>query len=421
MKDQSIISIRQLTILTALFIIGSAILIIPSSLAEEARQDGWLSALLSLGLGLLVIPLYSALCRRYPGQSIAEYCELILGKVLGKAVSLCFIIGFALTTAALTLRDIGDFITMQIMPETPAVATHIVFMFIIIFGAYLGIEVFARGAEIFFPWVLLLFICFILFVMPQVEVKQFLPVLERGFVPVIRGGLTFFCFPFLDMAILLLILPSVKNQGKVANALLWGCIIGGAFLIITTLLSILALGAESTARHMYPTYALAKKISLGNFLERIEAVMAVIWFLTTYFRMALLLYATAVGLAQSLKLAEYRFLIIPLGMITVSWSILFIPNSSYLSKLLDHWATYALLPGLVLPLLLLLVDMYRSNAQAKTQQEEDAPQNESCKEQRFATTDESTSPDRGGGSDVPMDVAPAVLRPSSGRTSPPER
>ncbi|MCU6339551.1 spore germination protein, partial [Enterobacter quasiroggenkampii] len=154
------------------------------------------------------------------------------------------------TTAALTLRDIGDFITMQIMPETPAVATHIVFMFIIIFGAYLGIEVFARGAEIFFPWVLLLFICFILFVVPQVEVEQFLPVLERGFVPVIRGGLTFFCFPFLDMAILLLILPSVKNQGKVANALLWGCIIGGAFLIITTLLSILALGAESTARHM---------------------------------------------------------------------------------------------------------------------------------------------------------------------------
>lgn len=420
MKDQSIISIRQLTILTALFIIGSAILIIPSNLAEEAQQDGWLSALLSLGLGLLVIPLYSALCRRYPGQSLAEYCELILGRLLGKAVSLCFIIGFALTTAALTLRDIGDFITMQIMPETPAEATHILFMFVIIFGAYLGIEVFARGAEIFFPWVLLLFICFILFVVPQVEVKQFLPVLEHGFMPVIRGGLTFFSFPFLDMAILLLILPSVKDKDKVANALLWGCIIGGAFLIVTTLLSILTLGAESTARHMYPTYALAKKISIGNFLERIEAVMAVIWFLTTYFRMALLLYATAVGLAQALKLAEHRFLIIPLGMITVSWSILFIPNSSYLSKLLDHWATYALLPGLILPLLLLLVDMYRSNAQAKTQQEENALQNESCKEQG-ATTNGSTSSDKGGGSDVPMDDDPAALRSISGRTSPPER
>ncbi|MCY9580093.1 GerAB/ArcD/ProY family transporter [Paenibacillus alvei] len=418
MKDKSIISMRQLTILTALFIIGSAILIIPSNLAEEAKQDAWLSALVSLGLGLLVVPIYSALCRRYPNQSLAEYCESILGKILGKTVALCFIIGFALTTAALTLRDIGDFITMQIMPETPIEAIHIFFMLVIIFGASLGVEVFARGAEIFFPWVLLLFICFVLFVVPQIEVKQLLPVLERGMIPVLRGGLTFFSFPFLDLAVFLLILPSVKRKDKVTSALLWGCIIGGTFLMITTLLSILVIGADNTARHMYPSYALAKKISLGNFLERLEAVMAVIWFLTTYFRLVLLLYASAIGLAHSLRLSEHRFLIFPLGMIVVAWSILFIPNTAYLDKLLDHWATYAVLPGLVLPIILLVADSYRSNSK---QPNDKLSLNDDGSQQASGAADASNSSLLGGAGVIPMDNDPTSVLPSSGQTTPPER
>ncbi|MDQ0493800.1 hypothetical protein QOZ95_001962 [Paenibacillus brasilensis] len=39
----------------------------------------------------------------------------------------------------------------------------------------------------------------------------------------------------------------------------------------------LVLGPDITARNIYPGYALAKKISIGHFLQRIEAIMATMW------------------------------------------------------------------------------------------------------------------------------------------------
>ncbi|MGW9530536.1 GerAB/ArcD/ProY family transporter [Paenibacillus terrae] len=46
------ISSRQLLILTILFTIGTAILVIPSVMAATAKQDAWIGALVGVGAGL---------------------------------------------------------------------------------------------------------------------------------------------------------------------------------------------------------------------------------------------------------------------------------------------------------------------------------------------------------------------------------
>lgn len=51
------------------------------------------------------------------------------------------------------------------------------------------------------------------------------------------------------------------------------------------------MGAEITARQVYPSYIFAKKINIAHFLERIEAIMAGIWFLTIFFKLTLCFYA----------------------------------------------------------------------------------------------------------------------------------
>lgn len=56
MLENGKISIRQFTILVILFTVGGSILIVPSGLASEAKQDGWIAGLLALGIGLLIIP-----------------------------------------------------------------------------------------------------------------------------------------------------------------------------------------------------------------------------------------------------------------------------------------------------------------------------------------------------------------------------
>ncbi|UZM97820.1 GerAB/ArcD/ProY family transporter [Lysinibacillus sp. MHQ-1] len=45
----------------------------------------------------------------------------------------------------------------EVMPETPTLAFALLFSIIIMYAAYLGLETFARSAEILFPMFILIF------------------------------------------------------------------------------------------------------------------------------------------------------------------------------------------------------------------------------------------------------------------------
>ncbi|MDQ6420225.1 endospore germination permease [Paenibacillus sp. LHD-117] len=357
-KHQKITN-RQFAIIVALYIIGIAILIIPSYLTVAAKQDAWIAAILTVGAALAIIPLYNALGRRFPDKTFAEYTEEILGRWIGKAVSFLFFIGFPFLIAALTLRGIGDFMTTQVIPETPIQAVHILFMAVVVMGARLGLEPLVRAAEIFFPWIMLLFALLVVFISPQIKLDNLLPIMEGGIKPIVMASIPFFSFPFLDLAMLLMIYPYVNQTEKAGKAMFIGVLIGGIILCVITALSILVLGADQTARNTFPSYVITKNISIGDFLERIEAIMAIIWFITSYFRLALLFYITALGLTQCLNLRDYKVITLPLAMIVLVFSITAAPHSIYLMNFIPVGGVYAPTYGLLLPILLLSVAVVR--------------------------------------------------------------
>ncbi|WP_255264031.1 GerAB/ArcD/ProY family transporter, partial [Peribacillus butanolivorans] len=151
------ISARQFAILVILFSIGTTILVIPKSLAQEVKQDAWITAVIGIGIGLLLVAFYIAIGRMFPTMTLVEINETLLGKWLGKAVSLTFIF-FALYSTATLLFFVGNFLTTEIMPDTPIEAIHILFTCILIMGIRLGLEPLARSAELLFPIFVFLFI-----------------------------------------------------------------------------------------------------------------------------------------------------------------------------------------------------------------------------------------------------------------------
>ncbi|MDF2723573.1 MAG: spore gernimation protein [Paenibacillus sp.] len=358
--DSSKISARQLEILLMLYLIGSAIIVIPSSLASEAKQDAWIASLLSPAIGLLLLPIVIRLANRFPGLALTDYIEIILGKRLGKIVSIWFLATFPFLIAFYTLRDIGFFLTMQIMPETPVEAIHIAIFIVIIFGVRLGLESLARVAEILFPLIILLFALLFVFIIPQIKTTNILPVMEDGVKPVIRASFPYISFPFFEIINFLMLVPHVNRPEKAGRAMFTGIVLAGCLLFVTTLLTVLVFGGQLTSLLMYPSYELAKKINIGNFLQRIEIIMAMIWFITIFFRLILLFYVSVVGFARVIRAADYRFLTIPLGGITVVMSLVVYRNIAHLLEFIPVWASFAYINGLLLPTLLLVVAVWRN-------------------------------------------------------------
>lgn len=269
--EKEIISSRQFTIITFLYSIGTAILIIPSSITGAAKQDAWIAACIGVVLSLLAVKLFLTLANQTPSLNFVEANEKILGRFFGKITASCFLILTFLSAGEL-LYFIGIFMKTEVMPETPTLAFALMFSIIIMYAAYLGIETFARSAEIIFPAFVFIFIFFMVCITPQIHFENIQPLLEAtktSMLYSIARFMSIFSFPLL---VLLILYPAGVNvQPSAQKGLYFGTILGGIVLITLIVLSILVLGPENTSSRTFPSYALAQRISIGNFCSALKS------------------------------------------------------------------------------------------------------------------------------------------------------
>lgn len=353
------ISGRQFTILVILFSVGTTILVIPGSLANEVKQDAWITAIIGTALTFLVVALYIVIGRMFPAKTLVEIMETILGKWFGKIISLSFAF-ISYIAASELLYYVGNFLTTQILHDTPIEIIHIVFACILIMGIRLGLETLARTAELFFPIFILLFVLLTVSVLltPDLwKLQNIQPMLNSGIKPMIRAVIIFLSVFSFPLIVLLMIFPISVKQPKAAEKPFFIAIgIAGVCLIILITLTILVLGPDSSARQMYPSYNLARMIKIGGFLQRLEAILAIMWFITIFFKMAIYFYAALISFVQTLNIKDYKPFTFPLGMIMVMISFISHPNVTHSAKF-DYqiWPVYSFIYGIALPLLLLLI------------------------------------------------------------------
>lgn len=354
MNKKGQITSFQFIILLFVFIIGDEVAILPSLQAADAKQDGWLVGLISLIIGVcLILFIYYPLSRLSPKKTFVEYSEEILGKWLGKILVSIFIL-YSFYYAALSLRYTGDFTTSQILPRTPPMVIYILFAIIIVMGVSLGIETLARSFELFYIPLILVLLLITFCLLPVSDIRNLQPICEDGLRTILRGSLTFVSLPFVELIFFLMIVPFVHPQEKVKRAWVIGTILGGLFIIAFTAVNILVLGVNITAETLYPGWKIGKRVSIGEFFQKIEITINMIAYFDLYCRIVFCFYCAHAGLIQLFRIKNPRALVLPLGILLVLVTKLVSTDTSYLFHLnryrpfLDFFCAF-------LPALLLLV------------------------------------------------------------------
>ncbi|MDM5333895.1 endospore germination permease [Ureibacillus composti] len=354
------ISSGQFLVLVTLFSVGTSVLIVPSALAAQAKQDAWVVAIVSTVIGLFIIWLFCLLAQWFPQFTFVQMNEKILGKWLGKVASLLFVL-MCLLYASTLLYYSGTFLNTHIMPNTPMAALSILMMLVIVMGVRLGLETIARSAELLIFWFFILFILLLIFISPEVKVENIQPILESSPKTILQTSITLLEVTSINAIVLLMIFPAFINNIKQAKkAFFIGNLLSGFIIIILTFYCVSVLGVYSTASELYPGYELAQRINIGDFIQRIEAFMAAQWIIALYFKTTIYFYGAVYGFAQIMNLKDYRPLTTPFGIIVVVLSLIIYPNVVYLQEWI---ATTGLLfsysIGLFLPLLLIVVYVIR--------------------------------------------------------------
>lgn len=354
MQKEQITDKEAILVLT-LFILGSTLII---GIGGESKNDAWIAGIIGVMMFLPMLLVFSRILFLYPGKDVFDILNIIFGKIIGRMISVLYI-GYAFHLGALVLRNFGEFNTAVAIPETPMLVAVLCLGLVCIVAVRLGIEVLGRTTAYFFPILLFILVVVELLSLPKVHLNYLKPILGNGLRPVLKGGFLTFSFPFAETVLFLGVFSSLKTKKASFKVYLWGTMLSAALIILTTLRNITVLG-NMLGSYYFPSYAAVSRISIGDFLQRIEVTVAIVFIFGAFVKSSICLLVVCKGLGKMFKLKNYRSIVIQTGLLMIYFSYIVYDNS----KEMKDWAFkvypyYAFPFQVILPLMIWIFAEYK--------------------------------------------------------------
>lgn len=335
---------------------ATAVVFLPAITAKFAKQDAWMAAAISTIPGILVILIVTELGRRFPGKTIMEYLQILLGNWIGKAVGVLYLF-FFLHTNGVIIREFGELLVTMMMTRTPIIVIHTVFIALAAYAVRSSLEVLGRLLELTYPWVLILYAAILLFALQKAEFHRLLPMLENGFKPILLGSVTPSGWRG-EVVLLVMLLPYLAEPSKGRKLGIRAVIIIGVILVANAAINTAIFGPE-VARLVFPTFTISSKLLVGGFL-RVDVIIIINWLAGMLTKISIFYYAAVLGTAQLLNLKDYKPVVLPIGVILTALSILVVENSVEIpAYFTSGYPPFAYLFEWVIPLILLMIAMAR--------------------------------------------------------------
>jgi spore germination protein KB len=366
------ISLSQLLTLLINFLLGSAIVV---GVGGDAKNDAWLAIILGGLIGMVIISLVHFFVYRFPDKNMFQVFEFCIGRKITIVCTLMYII-YYIYISSRVIRDFGELMATAILPNTPIEMMSLTFCLLMGYIMYLGFEVLARTSEVFTPYIFgfFLLLAIFLFASGSVEFNQIQPILGEGIKPVIKTAFTKLAFfPFGEMIAFSVIYASLTNKKYSLRVSIVGVGLATLLLSTSSLLMIVSLGVDSVSRSNFPLLSTARVVSIGNFIERIDALVVFIIMLGVFIKGSLFFYAGLKGLEYIFNL-PYRYFALPVSMIISLFSILVsVDFADHIQEGIKMVPYYLHFPfQVVLPFILFLLVMWKQRrSKSKSRGEQD--------------------------------------------------
>ena len=274
MKNRKI-NCLQFSAFITFFITSSLIGISVNNVTSIAKNNSYISVIISYFIGLVFMFLFMYLFKQ--NRKITDLTRYIFGRVFGNIINILLLLPIMIIGIC-EMYNICNFIVSQFLSETSIAIIYIVFSLVILYGVYKGIETISRVNLILCCFSLILFIINVLGLVKQFNFDNLLPFMQDGIMPIIDGSFIFSLCSVVPIFLLLTISKeNITDNKKINKYIIIFYSVGMILSLIHITFTVSILGTNLTNIYQYPEYMLLKKISFFNFLNRLENVIAVHW------------------------------------------------------------------------------------------------------------------------------------------------
>ncbi|HMM06664.1 MAG TPA: endospore germination permease [Clostridiales bacterium] len=354
--EKGTISNSQMAFLLGIYIQGS--IFCTALVYHIMTRNICLISLTSFAVCLIFVFVFIKLIRMFPGHNLLDLNNIVFGVYVGKVVSGLYLLFLVILTVA-NLRLLSDYVVGNYMVETPILAIAIMFLFVLAWAVYAGLEVLARIGVLFFVIVSVLIGVIFLLSLSQMEITNFFPLFDISFIDFVRTNHIISTIFFGECFLFMMFIPCMKQQNRLGRSLLFGLIAGEISLILSVIMITGVLGDMASISNS-PLNRVLRQVDLGQVLSRMEFIVTGILMFSVFMRIAVMYYAATMGLSQFLGLKSYRILVIPLGVVILGLVVpMFYTPSAQIACGISTWPFFASFFEFVLPVVTLFVALLR--------------------------------------------------------------
>ena len=309
-------------ILTNLFVV-KMIFAFPREMFKISGNAAWIEAIYLVLVAFVLLEITFMSYKFTGNRSIIQLAEAIGGNFLKIIVALLVTVvlgGFLCTE----VRTFAESVKIILLPSTRIEVVMLVFAITAGIGAYYGIEPLSIICGIFFPFCLVFLVFLVMWLVPNFEINNIMPIFGLGARKIFVSGLkNLSCFS--DILALNLLLPYCNDIDAAKKGGRKALLISGAVLIMITLAYGLCYPYPHSSDFLLTAYQLSRMVRAGEYFQRFEALFELVWTDTHLLYSSIYIYIICSVLKDGFKL-RYTKPIIPC-VVTILAMISFEPSS----------------------------------------------------------------------------------------------
>lgn len=341
------ISLKQGFSMLFIFLSGAIMAIGGGS---EAGRDSYISALFCI---LFVVPLYFLYYTPFlifKEKNFFEIIDIIYGKFFSNIINLIYVLS-VLLVCVVSFSRYTLFIKTVSLQNTNIYVIGIFMAITCIYAVYCGYETLARFCEIMFFVVILSIIFFIIVSIPLFKAINLQPVLENGVLPLITGMYSLTATPFMEGFALIMLMSQSRKRKDMKKIIFISAISSAITISIIFLRNLLILGFPAIESLYYPSYLAISLVSLGDFFERQEVSVSIIFLIADIVKISSLSIFLCKIINFKAKTFEYKYYAPAIIMLVFTLSMLIFRDTMQLFRFFNIYKYILTIPFLIIPII----------------------------------------------------------------------
>lgn len=352
---------RTLTTILILSIVEYEVFTFSKATVAAAKQDAWLAIILGALIGTLFVYFFVKLAARFPGKNYLEYLNIVWGKPLGTLFSMVYFLYFLLFIVLL-FYETAMANSLLFLPRTPKIVPLLIFAVSLIWLISYGIAPIVRFFQLILPFLILPLLLLAVLFISSIEIENFKPILEDGFMPILKGSF-YFLGAYQGPEVILFVAPFITQIHKAAKPAMLGYAVPSLIGWTNTAAAIGILSVAGIKESVLPGIDVVTIIQLPGFpTERFGLLLTLPWLIGIYTTLAIYLYIISYGFTQVFHIRERKPVIYIFTGLALGIS-LFLPNLVWHEQLRASFSIATTAIVYVLPVLTLCVAAVRKKGE----------------------------------------------------------